>query len=212
MDLELPWRLARDLPSYTQLNLTWCSITLGHKMSLPVGGTFNHRSTWLKGAVVSHLATRCLCLEGTSDPRSTWPKGEVISHLTTRCCCLGVHLTTGQPDQSSNSLGHKMSLPGKGQVDILFDSQSASCNWPANQPSAQMSICQTSGWSHSWCRDNWGPNHIRPQSRVPALPLFPLGAVTYLNKARQVTNKLCSTLYTIGSTYRDHLQFCIYVT
>ena len=32
---------------------------------------------------------------------------------------------------------------------------------------------------------DWEPDHIGPQSRVPALTLVPLGGVTYLTKARQ---------------------------
>ena len=133
---------------------------------------------------------------GTYSPRSTWPTGEVVSHLSTICLCLGVHLTTGQPDWSSNTLGHKMSLPGEDQVDILFNSQSASShNWPVNQLCAQMSTCQTSGWLHSWWRENWGPNHIGSLSRVPALPLVSLGGVTYLTKAMEVTQMSSAALY-----------------
>ena len=75
-----------------------------------------------------------------------------------------------------------------------------------------MSTCQTFGWSHSWWWENLQPNHIGPQSWVPALPLVHPGGVTYLTKARQVTNELCSPLYTIYTTYRDHLQFCICIT
>ena len=50
-------------------------------------------------AVLSHLATRCLCLgvyltQGQPDPKSdqmsTWPK--VVSFLATRCLWQGVHL------------------------------------------------------------------------------------------------------------------------
>ena len=146
MQLELLWLLTPDLPSNKQVNLTCSSITLGHKMSLPIGGYTSHqRSTWPTGVVVSHLDTRCLCPGGTSDQRSTLPKGEVVSHLTTsvfgwggtsdqrsmwlkgkvvshlatRCLCLGVHLTTGQPDQSSHTLGHKMSLPRE-RVRLTF--------------------------------------------------------------------------------------------
>ena len=92
-----------------------------------------------------------MSLGDTSEQRSTWPKGEVISHLATRCLCL------------------------EGQVEILLDSQPANCNWPANQPCAKMLTFQTSGWSHCWWWENWVPNHIGPQSRVPALPLDPLG-------------------------------------
>ena len=32
---------------------------------------------------------------------------------------------------------------------------------------------------------DWDPDHIGPQSRVPALPLVPLEGVTYLTKARK---------------------------
>ena len=137
MELKLPWLLTPDLPANTQLNLTQSSITLGHKMSLP---------------------------GGTSDPRSTRPKGDVVSHLATRCLCLGrIRLTC-----------------------CLIASQPASCNWPASHQCAQISNCQTSGWSHSWWRENWGPNHIGPWSRVPVLLLVPLVGVAYLTKARQV--------------------------
>ena len=34
------------------------------------------------------MATRCLWLGGISDHRSTWPKGAVVLHLATRCLCL----------------------------------------------------------------------------------------------------------------------------
>ena len=60
-------------------------------------------------------------------------------------------------------------------LDSQSTSQPVSCNWPANQPCAKMSTCQTSGWSHCWWWDSWEPDHIGPQSRVPALPLIPLG-------------------------------------
>ena len=41
-------------------------------------------------------------------------------HLTS------VHLTTYLCDQNSHMHGHKMSLPGEGQFDILFDRESVS--------------------------------------------------------------------------------------
>ena len=43
--------------------------------------------------------------------------------------------------------------------------------------------------------ENWGPNLIGPQSRVPALPLVLLWGMTYLTKARQVTQMSSATLY-----------------
>ena len=54
-----------------------------------------------------------------------------------------VYLTKGQPDQSSNTLGHKMSLPGEGQVDILLDSQSASQLQLASQPEMWKNVNQS---------------------------------------------------------------------
>ena len=131
MELELLWLLAPDFPSNKQINLIWSTITLGHKMPLPMGGYI-----WPKVNQTQR-----------SDQMTTWP--EVVSQLATRCLCLGVHLTTVQPDQSSNTLGHKMSLPGEGQVNILLDSQSASCNWPVNKTCEKMPTCQTVGWSDS---------------------------------------------------------------
>ena len=125
MELELLQLLAPDLPSNKQVNLTWNSTTLGHQMSLPFG-----EYIWAK----VKLTQRCNSVtlghkmslpgEGTSDQRSTQPKAssggytwpqvnltEVVTHLARRCP-LGVHLTRGQPDWSSNTLGHKMSLWG----------------------------------------------------------------------------------------------------
>ena len=156
MELELTQLLAPNLPSNTQLNLTWSSITLGHKMSLPVRGTSDQRSTWPKGAVVSCLAKRCLCLG------HIWPKVNLIKRW------------------SSITLGHKMSLwGGSGWHFVKIASQPASkpasCNWPANQPCAQMSTCQTSGWSHSWWRENWGPTTLGPSPGFKQSHWFPLG-------------------------------------
>ena len=58
-----------------------------------------------------------------------------------------------------------------------------------------MSTWQTLGWSDSLWWMNWGPNHIGPQSRVLALPLVPLGGVTYLTKASQVTQMSSAAHY-----------------
>ena len=90
-----------------------------------------------------------------------------------------VHLTTGLCDQSSHTQD-KMSQPGEGQVDILFDRRSAS--QPAyhlqlaSQPAMwKKSTCQSSGWSDSWWQEDREPEHTGPQSRSPELPLVPLG-------------------------------------
>ena len=100
---------------------------------------------------------------------------------------------TGLCEQSSDTSGHKMSLPRGGQVDILLERQSAS------QPACQLSKCQTceaAGWSDIWWQEDRGPDYFRPLSRVPALPLVPLGGVTYLTKARQVTQMSSVAHYT----------------
>ena len=150
MELELPWLLAPDLPLNKQVNLTWSSITLDHKMTLGRG------YIWM----IVNLTLRWSSI--------------IVSYLATRCLCLGVHLTIGQSDQSSNTFSHQMSLLGRVRLTFCeIASQPASCNWPANQPCA-VSTCQTLGWLHSWWWENWGPDHIGPQARVPALPLDPL--------------------------------------
>ena len=74
-------------------------------------------------------------------------------------------------------------------------SQLASCNWPANQPCDKISTSQAVSWSDSWWQEDRGPDHIGPLFRVPALPLVPLGGVTYLTKARQVTQMSSSAHY-----------------
>ena len=65
VELELLCLLASDLPSNKQVNLTWSSITVGHKMYLPVGYIWPQVNLT---TVVTQLATRCLCLgEGYID-------------------------------------------------------------------------------------------------------------------------------------------------
>ena len=53
---------------------------------------------------------------------------------------LGVYLTTGQPDQSSNTLGHKMSLP-RGGSGWLF------VRWPARRSCTWGSMIHASNWN-----------------------------------------------------------------
>ena len=42
---------------------------------------------------------------------------------------------------------------------------------------------------------DWEPDYIGPMSRVPALPLVPPGGVTYLAKAKQVTEMSSAGYY-----------------
>ena len=199
---------------------------------------------------------------------SSWP--DVVLLFATRCLYLGVwvgrgyyltsvHLTTGLCDQSSHTHGHKMSLPGESQFDILFDRQSAS------QPTCQLQLAsQPAMWQNinlsglglviylvegrvrlTFCLIPSQPACQLQLASQPAMwqsinllgfglvrymvagglgawphwatvqgPSTPTGSpwgVTYLTKARQVTqSELCSLLYTFGTMFRDHLQFCIY--
>ena len=76
-------------------------------------------------------------------------------------CGWGVHLTEGQPahsrtklghemsllrggtcDQGHHIHGHKMSLPGEGNIDILFDRQSASLPAAIAQPTSHVTKYQ----------------------------------------------------------------------
>ena len=102
-----------------------------------------------------------------------------------------VHLTTGLCDHSSHTHGHKMSLPGECQVDILFDRQSA------NQPACQLQlashpamwqIINLSGFglirefvARQRAQPHWAP--LQGPSTTTGSPW----GVTYLTKARQVT-------------------------
>ena len=115
-------------------------------------------------------------------PNAVLTFGQMYPHALAETFC-------GQVWYYFGSGWHSVRPWGKGQVDILLDSQSAS------QPCDKMSTNQTSGWSYSWWEENWGPDHIGPQSKIPALPLVPLGGVTYLTKARQVTQMSSAALY-----------------
>ena len=127
-----------------------------------------------------------LLFGGMSDDRPVWPTGWPNGKLTWDASTRGVHLTevhltTGLYDQCSHTHDHQMSLHG-GWVSLTFcvlgsqpASQLASCNWPGNQPCNKILIWQALGWSDMWWQEDWEPDHIGPQSRVPALPLVPLG-------------------------------------
>ena len=103
--------------------LTWCSTTL----------TPLDASTW------------GVCLtEGQPNPKanqmSRWPYIALL--LVTRCLYQGVHLTTGLCDHSSHTHGNRVSLPGEGQVDILFHRQSASQPSAIGQPTSHVTAYQ----------------------------------------------------------------------
>ena len=184
MELELPQLLVPDLPSNKQVNLTWSSITLGHKMSLARGYIWQ----------MVNLTQR-------------W-SSSIVSHLATRCLCLGVHLPTGQPDQSSNTLGHQMPLLG-GQIDILWDS------WSASQPTSHVQKCQlVRFWvSHIVSGGRTGAWPHRAPVQGPSTPTgSPWGSDLPDQGQASDTNELSSPLYTVCTTYRDCLHFCIYTT
>ena len=147
---------------WPNVKLMLCSVILGHWMPLP--GSIGGYVQWQ--ASLTHQLTK-------------W-------QADLRCHFQGVHLTevhlsTSQCDQCSHTHGHQMSLYG-GWVRLTFcvlgsqpASQLASCSWPANQSCDKISTCQALGWSDMWWQEDWEPNHIGPQSRVPAPPLVPLG-------------------------------------
>ena len=93
----------------------------------------------------------------------------------------GVHFTTGQPDQNSNTFGHQMSLLG-GRVRLTFcEIASQPASQPAsqlqlaiNQPCAKMSTCQTLGWSHSWQWEDWDQTTLDPSAGSQHSQWFPL--------------------------------------
>ena len=59
---------------------------------------------------------------------------------------------------------------------------------------------------------DWEPDHIGPQSRVPAVPLVPLGS-DLPAMAKQVTeNGLCRLLYRFGTIFCNSFHICIYAT
>ena len=184
MEVELPWLLAPDLPLNKQVNLIWSSITLGHKMSLPVG-----QYIWPK----IKLTQRC----------SSITLGHKMSLMGSYFWQL-VNLT------KVVILGHQMSLPGEGQVDILLDSQSASQPAAIGQPTSHVQKCQP---VRPWVghiagrRRNGGPTTLGPSTPTGS----PWGSDLPDQGQASDTNELKSSLYTIGTTYRDCLQFCIYI-
>ena len=104
---------------------------------------------------------------------------------------------------------------GEGMVDILFDRQSASqlasCKWPANQPCDKISTCKALGWSDDGRRTG-SLTTLGPSPGSQHSHQFPLGSDLPDQGQPSDRDEFCSLLYTIGTTFRDHLQFCIYIT
>ena len=128
---------------------------------------------------------------------SIWPQvymTNVVTHMATRCFCLeggsGWHFVLGS--QPANQL--------------------ASCNRPANQPCHKISTCQALGWSDMWWQEDWKPDHIGPQSRVPALPPVPLGEWPTWPKPGKWHKWALQPVIYFGTMLNNHLQFCIYAT
>ena len=64
-----------------------------------------------------------------------------------------------------------------------------------------------SGW-----QVDWEPDHIRPQSMVPALQLVSLGNDVPGQGHASDRNELCRLLYTFGTICGDNFHMCIYAT
>ena len=123
---------------------------------------------------------------------------------------------SGLCDQGHHMHDHKMSLTGQVRLTFcLIDSQPASqlasYNWTANQPCDKISTCQALGWSDS-CRRTESLTTSGPSPGSQHSHWFPLGSDLPDQGQGSDTNELCSPLYTIGTIFRDGLQFCIYIT
>ena len=107
------------------------------------------------------------------------------------------------PEDSWGPLG-----PGEGQVDILFDRQSASLPAAIGMPTrhvtkyqpVRLQVGQVVGGRRTGSLTTLGPSPGSQQSYW-----FPLGNDLPDQGQTSDTNQLCSPLYTIGSTFRDHL-------
>ena len=128
---------------------------------------------------------------------------------------LWVHWTTGLCDQNSHTHDHKMSLPGKGQVDISFNRQSASLPAAIGQPTSHVTkhqpvglmVGQIVGGRRTGSLTTLGPSPGSQHSHW-----FPLRSDLPDQGQASDTNELCSLLYTFGTTFRDCLQFCVHIT
>ena len=144
--------------------------------------------------------TRCIywgvhLTAGQPDPKVDQMSSSpyVVLLLAMRCLYRGVHLTTGLSDQSSHTHGHKMSLPGEGQVDILFNRQSASQPAAIGQPTSHVTKYQP---VRLWVGQIFGGRRTRSLTTLsPSTPTGSFWGVTYLTKARQVTQLSSAACY-----------------
>ena len=101
----------------------------------------------------------------------------------------------------------------EGQVDILCDRQSASLPVAIGQPTSHVTKYQP---VRLWVGQIFGGRRTGSPTTLGSSPgyqhshWFPLGSDLPDQDQVSDTNELCSLLYTFG-TFRDHLQFCIYV-
>ena len=147
-----------------------------------------------------------------SDQMQTWPavscggwgyiwlKGSlltVVPNLAMRCLYQGDG-TSGLCDQGHHTHGHQMSAWGEGKVDIFFDRVSQLASLPAavGQPASHVTKYQpvrlwvgqmVAGGQGAW--PHWTP------VQDPSTPTGSLWGVTYLTKARQVTQMSSAAYY-----------------
>ena len=88
--------------------------------------------------------------------------------------------------------------------------QLSSCNWLANQPCDKISTCQVFGWSDIWWRWTGSLTTLSPNPQSQHSHWFPLGSDLPDQGQASDTNELYSPLYTFGTMFIDHLQFCLY--
>ena len=104
-----------------------------------------------------------------------------------------------------------MSLPGEGQVDILLDSQPAAIG----KPTSHVKKCQPVRLQvgHIVCDGRTGGLTTLAPVQSPSTPTGSTWGSDLPDQGQASdTNELCTPLYTVGTTYRDHLQFSIHVT
>ena len=175
-------------------------------------------------AVVPLLVTRCL---SWGVHLTTGHLTKVVTHMPTRCVCLGErvsltffvigsqpasHMTRYQPVRLwvGQIFGDR-----EGQVDILFDRQSASLPAAIGQPTTHMTRYQP---VKLWVGQIFGGRRTGSLTTLGPCPgsqhshWFPLGSDLPDQGKASDTNELYSLLYTFGTMFRDHLQFCIYTT
>ena len=92
----------------------------------------------------------------------------------------------------------------EGQVDILFDRQSAS------QPAYQLQLASQPDMWQNINLSGFGLVRYLVAGGPGAQILVPLGSYIPDQGQASDTNELCSLLYTTGTMFRDCLQFCIY--